>query len=172
MEPILQPEDHPFEKTRALYTFDIGQNDLQFGLSTSEGARAPIPDILDQFATTVQQLYSEGAMTYWVFTLQQQILLWQGAVGQEWVQLKSKLAQLKANLTGAAFTYVDAYTAKYNLINSAKDLGFVDPLGFCCCPEKVVVNGTVYGGPFANPLKHISWDVIHYLEAANEWVAN
>ncbi|KAI3907684.1 hypothetical protein MKW98_016328 [Papaver atlanticum] len=142
-----KPEDF----SKALYTFDIGQNDLQFGLSTSEGARAIIPEILDLFSTAVQQLYSEA---------------------QEFNrQLKSKLAQLKANLTGAAFTYVDAYTAKYNLINFAKDQGFVDPLNFCCCPEKVVVNGTVYSGPCANPSTHISWDGIHYSEAANQWVA-
>ncbi|KAI3907685.1 hypothetical protein MKW98_016329 [Papaver atlanticum] len=183
-----KPEDF----SKALYTFDIGQNDLQFGLSTPEGARAPIPVILDQFATAVQQLYSEGARVFWVHNTgpigclpsnnkyyygkepldKNGCVISLNEIAQEFNrQLKSKLAQLKANLTGAAFTYVDAYTAKYNLINYAKDQGFVDPLDFCCCPEKVVINGTVYGGPCANPLTHISWDGIHYSEAANQWVA-
>ncbi|KAI3936151.1 hypothetical protein MKX01_021431 [Papaver californicum] len=185
-----KPEDF----SKALYTFDIGQNDLQVGLSTSENeTRASIPSILDQFSTAVQQLYNEGARVFWVhntgpigclpsnnkYYVGKEPLDKNGCVvplneiAQEFnVQLKSKLAQIKANLTGAAFTYVDAYAAKYNLINSAKDQGFVDPLDFCCCNRRVVVNGTVYGGPCAHPMKHISWDSIHYSEAANHWVAN
>ncbi|RZC88760.1 hypothetical protein C5167_031132 [Papaver somniferum] len=155
-----KPEDF----SKALYTFDIGQNDLQVGLSRSEGETlASITTILEQFSTAVQEpgnLDKNGC----VISL--------NVIAQEFNrELKFKLDQLKANLAGAAFTYVDVYAAKYNLINSAKDQGFVDPLDFCCCPHKVVVNGTVYGGPCANPLKHISWDGIHYSEAANQWVA-
>ncbi|KAI3945319.1 hypothetical protein MKW92_043893 [Papaver armeniacum] len=95
-----------------------------------EGACAPIPDILDQFATAVQLLV-RGCF---------------GCITQD---------------------PLGVYIAKTKYY-----YGFVDPLDFCCCPEKVVVNGMVYGGPFVNPLKHISWDGIHYSEAANEWVAN
>ncbi|KAI3983138.1 hypothetical protein MKX01_030860 [Papaver californicum] len=185
-----KPEDF----SKALYTFDIGQNDLQVGLSTSESeARASIPNILDQFSTAVQQLYNEGARMFWVHNTgpigclpsnnknygkepldKNGCVIPLNEIAREFnVQLKSKLAQLKANLTGAAFTYVDAYAAKYNLINSAKDQGiflmmiacFVDPLDFCCCNRRVVVNGMVYGGPCAHPMKHISWDSIHYSEA-------
>ncbi|KAI3858344.1 hypothetical protein MKX03_024668 [Papaver bracteatum] len=179
---------------------DIGQNDLQFGLNTSEGARAAIPDILDQFSAAIQQLHGEGARVFWVHntgpigclprprnnklyygkeTLDKNgCVISLNEIAQEFnKQLKSKLTQLKANLTGAAFTYVDAYAAKYNLINSAKDqvkksyklhfAGFVDPLDYCCCHEKVVKNATAC----ANPLEHISWDGIHYTEAANQWFA-
>ncbi|KAI3946644.1 hypothetical protein MKW92_049729 [Papaver armeniacum] len=185
-----KPEDF----SKALYTFDIGQNDLQVGLSRSEGETlASITTILEQFSTAVQQLYSEGARFFWVHNTgpigclpsnnkyvgkepgnldKNGCVISLNEIAQEFNrELKFKLDQLKANLTGAAFTYVDAYAAKYNLINSAKDQGFVDPLDFCCCPHKVVVNGTVYGGPCANPLKHISWDGTHYSEAANQWVA-
>lgn len=36
-----------------------------------------------------------------------------------------------------------------------------------------MVNGTeVFGGSFNNPQEYISWDSIHYTEAANNWVAN
>ena len=54
--------------------------------------------------------------------------------------------------------------------------GFEDPIKFCCgsyygyhvdCGKKVTVNGTVYGNACINPSKHISWDGIHYSEAAN-----
>lgn len=59
--------------------------------------------------------------------------------------------------------------------------GFVDPLEFCCgsyygyhidCGKKAIVNGTVYGNPCKNPSKYISWDGIHYSQAANLWVAD
>ncbi|KAI3873493.1 hypothetical protein MKW98_008145 [Papaver atlanticum] len=157
-----KPEDF----SKALYTFDIGQNDLAFGLGNSSESetRASIPNILDLFSTAVQQLYSEGARVFWVHNtgpfgcLPDRISKYPkkpgdldkngcviplNEIAQEFnMQLKSKLIQLKANLAGATFTYVNAYTAKYNLINTAKAQGFVDPLDFCCCRQKVVVNGT------------------------------
>ncbi|KAI3901070.1 hypothetical protein MKW92_048884 [Papaver armeniacum] len=179
-----KPEDF----SKALYTFDIGQNDLAFGLgnSSENETLASIPNILDLFSTAVQQLYSEGARVFWVHNTgpfgclpdrsskypkkpgdldKNGCVIPLNKIAQEFnMQLKSKLTQLKASLTGAAFTYVDAYTAKYNLINTAKAQDF-------CCREKVVVNGTVYGGPCANPTEHISWDGTHYTEAANKWVS-
>ncbi|RZC87513.1 hypothetical protein C5167_036053 [Papaver somniferum] len=129
-----KPEDF----SKALYTFDIEQNDLQFGLSTSEGAHAPIPVILDQlFAIAVQVFWvhntgpigclpSNNKYYYGKEPLDKNgCVISFNEIAQEFNrQLKSKLSQLKANLTGAAFTYVGAYTAKYNLINSAKDQGF------------------------------------------------
>ena len=54
--------------------------------------------------------------------------------------------------------------------------GFDDPKKFCCgsyygyhvnCGITATVNGTVYGNPCKDPSKHISWDGIHYSEAAN-----
>lgn len=58
--------------------------------------------------------------------------------------------------------------------------GFVDPFDFCCgsyygyhvdCGKKAIVNGTVYGNPCKNPSRHISWDGIHYSQAANLLIA-
>lgn len=60
--------------------------------------------------------------------------------------------------------------------------GFVSPLEFCCgdyygydmisCGQKAIVNGTAYGGdPCKNPSQHVSWDAIHYSQAANQWLA-
>lgn len=59
--------------------------------------------------------------------------------------------------------------------------GFVDSSNFCCgsygyhghhvdCGKRI--NGTVYGNSCSNPSRHISWDGIHFTEAANSWVAN
>lgn len=48
----------------------------------------------------------------------------QNAVAQEFNrQLKDKLLQLKKELPLAVFTYVNVYSAKYELISHAKDLG-------------------------------------------------
>lgn len=46
----------PQEFSKALYTFDIGQNDLAYGYqhSSEEQVRASIPDILDAFCEAVQ----------------------------------------------------------------------------------------------------------------------
>lgn len=58
--------------------------------------------------------------------------------------------------------------------------GFVNPLEFCCgsyygyhinCGKKAIINGTVYGNPCNNPSQHVSWDGIHYSQAANQWIA-
>ncbi|MCL7042722.1 hypothetical protein MKW94_008411 [Papaver nudicaule] len=184
-----KPEDF----SKALYTFDIGQKDLSYSFHTTSEreTNASIPILLYLFSKAVQQLYSEGARVFWVHNTgpigcqafvdvkkpgerdENGCFISLNAVAQEFnSQLKSKLTQLKANLTSAAFTYVDVYTAKYNLISSAKSQGFVDPFDFCCCTRDIVVNGTVYAGPCAHPKKHISWDGIHYSEAANRWVAN
>ena len=48
----------------------------------------------------------------------------QNAVAQEFNrQLKDTVLQLRTELPLAAFTYVDVYSAKFELISHAKDLG-------------------------------------------------
>ncbi|XP_062162675.1 GDSL esterase/lipase At3g27950-like isoform X1 [Alnus glutinosa] len=195
----------PKDFSNALYTIDIGQNDLSYGFqhTTIEQVRLSIPNILSQFFQAVHQLYKEGARVFWVhntgpigclpYTViygrskpgnldQNGCVKPQNEVAQEFNrQLKERVFQLRADLPGAAFTYVDVYSAKYALISSAKNEGFVDPFEFCCgsfygyhidCGKKAIINGTVYGNPCHNPSMHISWDGIHYSESANLWIAN
>lgn len=196
------PRNEDFSK--ALYTIDIGQNDLAIGLqNTSEGqVKRSIPDILSQFSQAVQQLYNEGARVFWIHNVgpigclpydniyyphkkgnldANGCVIPHNELAQEYNrQLKHQVFQLRRKLPLAKFTYVDMYTAKYKLISSAKSQGFVNPLEFCCgsyygfhinCGMKAIINGTVYGNPCENPSKHISWDGIHYSQAANQWVA-
>lgn len=98
-------------------------------------------------------------------------------------QLKDKVSQLRSQLRNARLVYVDIYSAKYALISEAQKHGFIDPLGCCCghlgdnrvlCWDTpLVVNGTkVSISSCSDPSKYISWDGIHYTEAANRWVAN
>ncbi|KAL3526054.1 hypothetical protein ACH5RR_014426 [Cinchona calisaya] len=194
----------PQDFSDALYTFDIGQNDLAYGFEhTSEAeTQASIPSMLDTFSEAIHQLYKAGARNFWVHNtgpigcLPYNVIYYklkphnldsngcvdpQNKVAQEFnMQLKQKVIQLRAQLPAAAFTYVDMYYAKYSLISNAKKLGFEDPLEFCCgsyvgyqigCGEKAIINGTVYGNPCPNPSKQISWDGIHYTEAANGFLA-
>ncbi|CAI0456104.1 unnamed protein product [Linum tenue] len=192
------------EFSKALYTFEIGQNDLAYGFqhSSEEDVWKSIPDILNQFAEAVKQLYKEGAKFFWVhntgplgclpysviYNSDPNNLDGNGCVksrnnaAQEFNrQLERKLSQLKEQLPRSSFTYVDVYSAKYRLISTAENQGFVHPMEFCCgsyygyhidCGKKAVVNGTVYGNPCTDPSRHVSWDGVHYSEAANLWVAN
>ncbi|KAG6602441.1 GDSL esterase/lipase, partial [Cucurbita argyrosperma subsp. sororia] len=201
MKSIARPQEFP----KALYTFDIAQNDLSYGFqhSSEEQVKASIPDILNTFSEAVEQLYKEGARYFWVHNtgpigcLPFAILdnkrpgnidsvgcvKSANEVARELNrQLKNLLLELRKKLPQARITHVDMYSAKYLLINDAKAQGFVNPVKFCCgsfhgfyinCGKKEVVNGTVYeNNPCEDPSRHVSWDGIHYSEAANLWLAN
>lgn len=204
--PLLKSNlPRPGEFEKALYTFDIGQNDLAYGFQHSSEAEtlASIPKILDGFSKAVLQLHESGARTFWVHNtgpigcLPYNVIYYQpeahsldrygcvephNKVAREFNrQLKQRVVQLKARLPGTAFTYVDMYSAKYLLISNSKHLGFENPLTFCCgsyygyhidCGKKAIVNGKVYGNPCPNPSRRISWDGIHYSEAANLLVSD
>ncbi|KAK1359457.1 putative Esterase [Heracleum sosnowskyi] len=98
-------------------------------------------------------------------------------------QLKERVIQLRTELPYAALTHVDMFAAKHQLIKDANNQGFEDALSICCgyhqdgvdiwCGNKEVVNGTLISADSCpNPSKLISWDAVHYTEAANDWIAN
>lgn len=58
--------------------------------------------------------------------------------------------------------------------------GFVNPKKFCCgttsvvhvdCGTKKIKNGKEEYYKCKHPSKYISWDGVHYSEAANRWLA-
>ncbi|XP_052197082.1 GDSL esterase/lipase At5g14450-like [Diospyros lotus] len=198
----------PQEFSKALYTLDIGQNDLSVGFRklSNDQLRAAMPDIVEKFASAVQNLYQQGARSFWVhntgpigclpvatmyirnpppgFLDQFGCIKGQNEMAMEFNrQLKDRVRKLRAELPHAALIYVDVYTAKYGLISDTKNQGFTDPIKICCghhendvnvwCGQRGVFNGTeVYGASCATPSTYISWDGVHYSEAANHWVAN
>ncbi|CAA3027528.1 GDSL esterase lipase At5g14450-like [Olea europaea subsp. europaea] len=96
-------------------------------------------------------------------------------------QLKVEIVKLRTELSAAAIVYVDMYRAKYELISNAKNEGFEDSSKICCgyhgieyfvsCGSKGHINGSeVFAGSCANPSRVISWDGVHYTEAANHWL--
>ncbi|KAK4754779.1 hypothetical protein SAY87_008536 [Trapa incisa] len=203
-QQLLGKLPRPQDFSEALYTLDIGQNDLSYGFqyTTQKQVRASIPDILTQFSHAVHQLYEQGARFFWIHNtgpigcLPYSILYDRSKPGnldkigcvepQNKVarrfntELKRTVRELRKQLTEAALTYVDVYSIKYEIVSQAKNLGFMEPTNFCCrssifgdavnCGKREVVNGTVRENLCAHPSKHVSWDGIHYTEAANKWV--
>ncbi|KAK6922292.1 GDSL lipase/esterase [Dillenia turbinata] len=185
------PKEEDFSS--ALYTFDIGQNDLTIGyklhMTTDQkvyalGGRSfwvhntsPVgclPYILDQFPVTVGQVDEFGCATPF------------NKVAQYFnLGLKEAVVKLREELPLAAITYVDIYTLKYTIITQAHMLGFEQPLVACCghggkynfnnlrrCGAKITVNGKeiLIANSCKDPSVRVNWDGIHFTEAANKWI--
>ncbi|KAK9669355.1 hypothetical protein RND81_13G125100 [Saponaria officinalis] len=201
------PKEELFSK--ALHTFDIGQNDLAVAIRTinnDDQIRAEIPKIIAQLSSAVQHLYKEGGRSFWIHntgpigclpdstgsitsppgTLDKYgCIKSRNDIAKEFnKQLNDTVSKLRTELPKAAITYVDVYIAKYGLISQATSLGWEDPRKLCCgylekdgrvwCGRKGLLNnGTViFGGACSKPDRYVSWDGIHYTEAANKWFAN
>ncbi|XVF16318.1 hypothetical protein REPUB_Repub10bG0020900 [Reevesia pubescens] len=199
------PRPHDFSK--ALYMFDIGQNDIAAGLRKKNDTyfHLSVPDIVEQLAKAVQNLYEHGGRSFWIHNTgpigclpvslhyhdikpeeldKQGCLKAQNDYAIEFNRkLKERVIKLRAKLPHAAITYVDMYAAKYKLIGNAEKEGFLDAAEICCgfhedeiqvyCGHKQKINGTeIYAGSCENPSKYVSWDGVHYSEAANHWIAN
>ncbi|KAL2317802.1 hypothetical protein Fmac_031678 [Flemingia macrophylla] len=149
----LMPKQEYFD--RALYTFDIGQNDLTamfFSNMTLQQVNASVPDIVKTFTSYIKNLYDMGARSFWIHSTGPLGCLPQimtnfpfaerdaygcakpyNEVCQNFnLNLKEALAQLRKELPLAAITYVDIYSAKYSLFSDPKKYGFEYPLVSCC----------------------------------------
>ncbi|CAL5421256.1 unnamed protein product [Camellia sinensis] len=143
--------------SRALYTFDIGQNDLTAGyflnMSTDQ-VRAYVPDVLGQFQSVIKNIYNQGGRSFWIHNtgpvgclpyIMDRLPITAGQVDKAGcsgpfndvaqyfnVKLKETVVRLRMDLPMAAITYVDVYSVKYSLISQATKHGFVHPLQACC----------------------------------------
>ncbi|KAJ9147720.1 hypothetical protein P3X46_029846 [Hevea brasiliensis] len=170
----LVPEEYYFEK--ALYTFDIGQNDLTEGFLnlTVEEVNATVPDLVNSFSANVKaEKDSAGCAKAY------------NEVAQHFNhKLKEIVAQLRKDLPLATFVHVDIYSVKYSLFSEPEKHGFEFPLITCCgyggkynfsvaapCGDTVTADdGTkIVVGSCACPSVRVNWDGVHYTEAANEY---
>ncbi|OVA20579.1 Lipase [Macleaya cordata] len=151
----LLPKQEDF--SRALYTFDIGQNDLTAGYflnMSTEQVKEYVPDLLNQFSTYIKDIYGQGGRYFWIHNtgpvgclpyVLDSLLITAGQIDNvgcaspfnEVAQffnrrLKEAVDQLRKDLPLAAITYVDVYSVKYSLISQAKKHGFEQPLRACC----------------------------------------
>ncbi|CAL5328433.1 unnamed protein product [Camellia sinensis] len=200
---------NPKDYSNALYVINIGHTDLSVGfrkLSTEQFQNTTLSTMAQNVTDYVQALYRMGARTFWIqnarpigcfpnstlsiknsklgFLDQNGCIKSQNDIAMELnKQIKDKVIKLRTQLADAVLTYVDVYTAEYDLISNAKSQGFTDPMKICCgiyengvyvqCGKKENINGKeVYAGSCENPSTYISWDGIHHTEAANYWIAN
>ncbi|XP_059433932.1 esterase-like isoform X2 [Corylus avellana] len=149
----LMPEKDYFPK--ALYTFDIGQNDIgggSFSNMTLEEVNASVPDIVNNFSTNVKAIYDVGARSFWIhntgplgclpYILTNFLSAQRDShgcakpyndVAQYFnYKLKEAIVQLRIDLPLAAITHVDIYSAKYSLFSESNKHGFEFPLVACC----------------------------------------
>ncbi|KAJ3671753.1 hypothetical protein LUZ60_007832 [Juncus effusus] len=143
--------------SKALYTFDIGQNDLTSGYfvnQTTEDVKAYIPDLLDRFTSLVKTVHYLGGRYFWIHNTGplgclpyvlvrvpkyavKKDPIGCGSVFNEVAQLynlklKETVSQLRKDLPSAKFTYVDVYSVKYEMFLNPQKHGFEDPLVACC----------------------------------------
>ncbi|KAH6833336.1 GDSL-like Lipase/Acylhydrolase superfamily protein [Perilla frutescens var. hirtella] len=97
--------------------------------------------------------------------------------------LKARVTKLREELPRASLVYVDVYSAKYLLISNTTYYGFGEAMKICCgrhdggvevwCGQRRVVNGEkVEGVSCRSPESYVSWDGVHYSQAANQWIAD
>ncbi|KZV23683.1 GDSL esterase/lipase [Dorcoceras hygrometricum] len=162
------PAQDSFQK--ALYMFDIGQNDLAgaFYSLTLDQILASIPTIISQFKDGIERLYEEGARNFWIHNtgpigcLPQNIAKFgtntsrldeircvsshNQASRLLNLQLHALCKTLQSQYPDSNVTHVDIFTIKSNLIANYSRYGFEQPLMACCG----------YGGPPLNYDRHIS----------------
>ncbi|CAL0317930.1 unnamed protein product [Lupinus luteus] len=142
--------------SEALYTYDIGQNDLTagfFGNMTVQQVHATIPDIVNNFSANVKKIYNLGGRSFWIHNtgpigcLPLILANFPSAEKDEYGcakahnevsqyfnhRLKETLAQLRKDLSDVAITYVDIYSAKFSLFQDPKKYGFEKPPHVACC---------------------------------------
>ncbi|MCL7043555.1 hypothetical protein MKW94_010320 [Papaver nudicaule] len=150
----LMPKNESF--SRALYTFDIGQNDVtsyNTGMSKEE-VRDLISETLDQFSENIKDIYNHGGRYFWIHNtgpvgclayILDSLQITAGQIDKMGCAkpindvaqyfnrgLNETVVKLRKGLPSAVITYVDIYKVKYLLISKAKRYGFKKPLRACC----------------------------------------
>ncbi|XP_020590603.1 GDSL esterase/lipase LIP-4 [Phalaenopsis equestris] len=162
---------------------------------------AKIPSIIAEIKNAIKMLHDTGSRNFWIHNtgplgcLPQKLSLprkndsfldpygclspLNNAAMEFNSQLSHLCVELRSQYKNATIVYTDIYSIKYDLIANSTEYGFESPLLVCCG----------YGGPPYNynanitcgnslcqvcseKLKYISWDGVHYSEAANAVVAS
>ncbi|KAL0910873.1 hypothetical protein M5K25_018969 [Dendrobium thyrsiflorum] len=141
---------------KALYTFDIGQNDFTCNLSIIgiEGDKQFLPQVANQIAWTIKELYNNGGRTFMVFNLAPIgcfpsfltvlphdesdldeygcMISYNNAVLEYNQLLKENLQQIRSELQNASVIYVDTNSVKLELFQHPEKYGFIYGTKACC----------------------------------------
>ncbi|KAG8374805.1 hypothetical protein BUALT_Bualt10G0033800 [Buddleja alternifolia] len=141
----------------ALYTFDIGQNDLSgsFGALSYAQVIDKIPSFISEIRDAMWDIYLLGGKNFWVHNtgplgcLPREIAIRNIMNASEYDeygciealnegaktfnnQLNALCQQLRSQMKNSTIVYVDIYSIKYDLIANATSYGFKNPLMACC----------------------------------------
>ncbi|KAG5244602.1 GDSL esterase/lipase [Salix suchowensis] len=179
----------------ALYIIDIGQNDIADSFSKQMSyaqVTKRIPSVILEIENAVKVLYNQGGRKFWIHNtgplgcLPQKLALVQkkdldpiGCISDYNSAarifnegLRRSCERMRSQFSGATIVYVDIYSIKYDLIaNSSKyHVAVLEDLHTnydirvtCGRPGYQVCN---------EGSRYVSWDGIHYTEAANSIIAS
>ncbi|GAB4835643.1 hypothetical protein Ancab_000551 [Ancistrocladus abbreviatus] len=157
--------------------------------------------VVAEIRDAVQDLYDQGARNFWIHNtgplgcLPQKLALVRdkagdidsvGCISSYNAAAKSFNAALqqltqgmKPTLKDATVVYVHVYSIKYDMIANASKYGFSTPLMACCGSggppynyNKSMICGIPGSQACNDGVKFVSWDGVHYTEAANGIVAS
>ncbi|CAN6336378.1 unnamed protein product [Urochloa humidicola] len=186
----------------ALYTMDIGHNDINGVLHMPyDEMIANLPPVIVEIKKAIERLHKNGARKFWIHgtgalgCMPQKLAMPRdddsgldehgciasiNNVCKKFNSLLSEaLDELRLTLKKSAIVFVDMFAIKYDLVANHKKYGIEKPLMTCCG----------HGGPPYNydpkescmtsdedlcklGEKFISWDGVHFTDAANGIVAS
>ncbi|KAK4795795.1 hypothetical protein SAY86_028121 [Trapa natans] len=186
----------------ALYMIDIGQNDIAKSFSKNMSYAQVVktlPSVITEIRNAITTLYDHGGRKFWVHNtgplgclpqklssaqrrdLDQHGCLssYNSAAGLFNEGLLHLCQEMRSQLRDAQIVYVDVYSIKYDLIVNSTRYGFPSPLMACCGNGGPPYNYNIRvacGNPGSQACsdgsKFVSWDGIHYTEAANQIIAS
>ncbi|PKA63616.1 GDSL esterase/lipase [Apostasia shenzhenica] len=140
----------------ALYTIDIGQNDFTSNLASIgiEGVKQFLPQVANEIAWTIKELYDIGGRTFMVFNLAPIgcfpsfltslphessdldeygcMTSYNNAVNDYNILLNQTLQQTRLQLQNCSLIYVDTYSVKLELFRHPQNHGLIYGTKSCC----------------------------------------
>ncbi|KAF2929280.1 GDSL esterase/lipase At1g09390 [Oryza sativa Japonica Group] len=205
LESIERGEDAPIDSKgfeNALYTMDIGHNDLMgvLHLSYDEILRK-LPPIVAEIRKAIETLHKNGAKKFWIhgtgaLGCLPQKLATRGEIDRDLDEhgcitrinnvakrfnklLSETCDDLRLQFASSTIVFVDMFAIKYDLVANHTKHGIEKPLMTCCGHGGPPYNYDPKKSCTANDKdlcklgeKFISWDGVHFTDAANEIVAS
>ncbi|KAG6645866.1 hypothetical protein CIPAW_08G153000 [Carya illinoinensis] len=186
----------------ALYMIDMGQNDIADTFSKNPSYAQVvkrIPSVIREIRNAIKTLYTQGGRNFWIHNtgplgcLPQKLSLVQnkdldpyGCISSYNSAarlfnegLRHLCLEMRSELKDASIVYVDIFAIKYDLIANSTKYGFSSPLMACCGNGGPPYNYNIKvtcgqpGFQVCNEgSKLVSWDGIHYTDAANTFISS